>query len=139
MIFFPEIIARGIKFDDKRIDIFLEHGNIDSYSWGQINRIILTENFDGIYIKSDHKANTYRLPIEYKTLEKSIDDVIRVNSSILLKKEKQWIQSNQDGLDPNKNPENVKRTYMARAGSRGGSYEQTIESKHGIETIYYSR
>jgi len=141
---FTDVKAVDIKFDAQKIDLILDGSKIDSYPWTSIDRIILSENLDGIYIHADNKTRTYQLPVQYKILEKNLDDILAVNNSISLKKEKQWVESNQTGLDPDKDPTNVKRTYMAyiggnHSGTHGRSVERTVESVHGVETIYYSR
>jgi len=144
MLVFPDVKAVSIKLDAQKIDIILDGGKIDSYPWASIDRIILTENLDGIYIHANDKTKTYQLPVRYKIIEKSLDDVLTMNNSINLKKEKQWVESSQTGLNPDKDPVNVKRTYMVyvgdnRSGHNRKSVERTVESVHGVETIYYSR
>lgn len=144
MLVFPDVKATDIKFGGDKIDLILQDGHIDSYMWATIRRIILTENLHGIYISSDQKTKTYQLPIQYKIIEENLDNLLATTTSIHLKKEKQWVESNQAELNPDKDPTGVKRSYVT-AGShhlgRGFFSGRTvyIDSANGVETIYYSR
>jgi hypothetical protein len=141
MIFlFPDIKAKDIKFDNQKIDLILGNGYIDSYPLESINRIILSENLDGLYINANNRKEVYKLPINYKVIEKNLDDILATNSNTSLKKEKQWIESNQTELNPNKDPKGVKRNYMDSMGSiHKRLVGRKVSSVHGVEVIYYSK
>jgi len=138
MIAFPPEIAISADFTSDKIVITLKDGTKKEYVWTAIQSIYLTENFDGIFIVSDKKKENYQLPLSYDIIEKQIDSVLQQNPSILMKKEKEWTDSGRSGLNPNKNPNGVKRTYTDYVGKSHTPVEHTIESANGIENIIYT-
>lgn len=136
MLFFPDRKATDIQIDQDKIKVFLEVGTSEEFLWTDIKRVVLNETFDGILIRSSQKTGTYSLPLGYKNLEAKIDAVLQ-NTTLVFQKEKQWIQSNQDGLNKEKDPTGVKRTYTTRSRFNT-TYEHLIEAGNAIEMITYS-
>ncbi len=133
LILFPEKKGMQINFTNEAVSILKADGNTDTFPWNTIIRIILSENFDGIFINSNSKKETYALTLRYKDLENMIDNILRSNPNIQLKKDEQWVHSNQEGLDQNKNPEGVKRTYWSSRVPR------IAMSQNGVSVISYTR
>ncbi len=145
MLIFPEKKATAIRFEKDQIIISLGNGTSDSYTWNTINRIILTEKSKGIFINSNKGKQSYTLPEDYKETESKVDAALLANPTIVIKKEKQWVHSNQKGLNPNKSSRGVKRTY-SQTSTREladtmylNKQKTTIDSRHGVEVIYYSK
>lgn len=134
-IIFPPREATEISFSSTGIAVRLADGSEERYSWPEIRRMTLGEVVNGILIKGNGSAVQYMLPLTYKVLEQRIDETI-AQSAHKFKKEKQWIASNRAGLNPDKDPVGVKRTYRERAGK--GFRERTVDAAHGAEVIYYT-
>ena len=140
MVVCPSKRALGIDFSKEKITLSLEKGKFVEHTWVDISTIAIGETFYGIYVDDVKKGSQdYTLPkIDYKVLEKSIDDALSGNN-FGLKKSKDWIESGETGLNPNKDATGVNRTYMSRIGRSRTRIEVTIESVHGAETIWYRK
>lgn len=69
----PDIKAINIESSEKDITVFLENGKTDVFLIENIQSIILTYNFRGVYINYLNKKNVYTLSIEPVEIEKIID------------------------------------------------------------------
>ncbi|MES2314775.1 MAG: hypothetical protein V4524_02470 [Patescibacteria group bacterium] len=135
----PEKVAYDIRFDEKNIQIFAKGGGVKVYPWYMVDRIILGEDFDGIYIDATDGKESYDLPMPYRTIENKLDEAI-AKGCLSFKKEKQWIDSNQEGLDKHKDATGVKRNYFTRRSLNYARWVNNIvESGNGIETVSYSK
>ena len=132
MLIFPEKEASNISIDDENLKLTLKDGKLKIYALKDIVRIILSEKFDGIYINSNNETKTYKLPIDYKNIEKMIDSV---NGLGIFLKEAQLIETNEK-MDSNKDLNNVKTTYKTRF--KRYTITRNIDASNGSKTIYYT-
>jgi hypothetical protein len=131
IIFFPEKKGKSILITYESIKINLENNKTDIYPCKEINRIVLTEGTNGIFINSVNGKESYSLPNSYTDLERQID---KINSPKIFTKEKQLIETNEK-MDPNKDLTNTKNTV--KVGSKHNSDEEIIKSENGRMVIYY--
>jgi hypothetical protein len=136
MIFFPDKKAYSVQFDKEGVTVNLEGGAFVKYVWGDIVTLTVSEDFYGVYIDDGKKAQNYSLPpIDYKILEKQIDDAL-AGTQFNLKKDKKWTESGREGLNASKTTEgvsNIQQRELRLLSDRG---EEQIKHKlRGMSAI----
>ncbi|MBI4210431.1 MAG: hypothetical protein HY544_02915 [Candidatus Diapherotrites archaeon] len=132
---FPEKSAGSLEIDAEKIVLSMDNNTVCAIYLKDIDRIILSEKFNGLYINSKNGQDSYRLPLSYADIEQRID---AINSPPIFKKEGQLIEGNSPDLGPHKNLEGIKTSYR-QYRAKGGGYEREIDSAHGAKTIYYTK
>ncbi|MBF0479572.1 MAG: hypothetical protein HQL26_08820 [Candidatus Omnitrophica bacterium] len=135
MVLFPEKQAFDFSIDQEKIVFQLEKQPPVSYFLNEVNRIIIMETTNSIFINSVKSKDAYQLSmsLSYKQSEAKID---AINDPPIFKKERQFVETNAKDVDPNKSTEGVKRTT-----SRGllHTYVYKINPEKAREVIYYTR
>ena len=86
---FPDVKAVNIETSEKNVILFLENGKTDSFSIENIQSIVLTYNYRGLYINSLNKKNSYSLPIEPIDIEQKIDVLTSLKKEVFFLESKE--------------------------------------------------